>query len=69
VVVRIITQKGIWGSQWKWTSLKETGINCWEVLRDKFPLTVVSDLKTLAPVLLMLLLGISDTASNMMLQK
>jgi hypothetical protein len=36
-VVRIITQKGIWGSQWKWTSLKETGINCWEVSRDKFP--------------------------------
>jgi hypothetical protein len=24
--------------------LKEAGINCWEVPRDKLPLTVVSDL-------------------------
>jgi hypothetical protein len=29
----------VWGSQWKWTSPKETGINCREVSRDKFPLT------------------------------
>jgi hypothetical protein len=48
-------------------SLKETGINCWEVSRDKFPLTSGIRLVTLAPVVLMLLLGISDTESNMII--
>jgi hypothetical protein len=43
--------------------LKEVGINCWEVPRDKLP-CMVSDLCTLAPVSLRFLLGISDTASN-----
>jgi hypothetical protein len=43
-------------------SLKEVGINCWEVPQDRLPLTSVSDLCTLAPVSLRFLLG--DTASN-----
>jgi hypothetical protein len=52
----------IWGGSEQ--VLKEVGINCREVPRDKLPLTVVSDLCKLAPVSLRFLLGISDTASN-----